>query len=155
MKQNGNRAKAAERLHFRLDPSLIEAAQAKAKTKGHRTVSAYFRTLIERDLRTAPDDDRLAALERIVGANHLEATRLLRSVMVVQRAQYMLFDSAVKAIFSYLPDLSESADLAKARGKARYDRVVRVAEQGTAEVLDQLLAELERRAADRQVKAGK
>jgi uncharacterized protein YecE (DUF72 family) len=148
------RANTAERLHFRLDPALIQAAESKAKTKGHRTVSAYFRSLVEKDLRALPDEDRLAAVERIMGANHLELTRLIRSVMVAQRAQYMLFDSAIKALLSYLPDLAEPPDLANARGKARYDRVVRVAEQGTSEVLDQLLAELDRRAASRQGKAG-
>lgn len=138
----------APKLSFRLDPALVRAAGERAKDKGHPNVSAYFRSLVEKDLKALPEEDRLSALERIIGANHHEVTRLLRSMAVVQRGQYMLFDAAVKAILSYLPDVpADAAELVTARGKARYERVVRVAEQGSVEALEQLAAQLDRAAA--------
>lgn len=138
---------ATKHIHFRLDPALIEAAERKAQEKGHRNVSAYLRSLVSRDLRAVPDEDRLSALERTLGANHLELTRLLRLVSGVQRAQYMFLEAAVKAILSYLPDIGQAGEAANARGKARFERVMTIAEQATTEALDKVIAEWDRAAA--------
>ena len=134
------------RIDVRLDDAIDKAVNQRVKEKRYKSASAYVRHLVDKDLRALPDEDRLAHLESVMGGNHKQVTGALRSIAMVQRAQYALFESAVKAILSYLPDSgSQGRELATARGKERYARVLKFAEQSSFELLEQLSAEVERR----------
>jgi hypothetical protein len=132
------------RIDVRLEAELLTAVQNKAAERGHRNPSAYLRSLVQKDLVALPDDDRIAHLEKVVAANHNRIAGSLRRVAVVQRATYALLDASVKAILSYLPDPGGSGgELAKSRGKERYERVLKAAVQGSTELLDQLVEKLD------------
>lgn len=132
-------APSRRRIDVRLDDALFEAINRQVEEKRHKNASAYLRSLVERDLRAAPDDDRIASLEKIISANHARLSAAVRTVAMTQRVEYAFVEAAVKAILSYLPDAGpEAKALVQARGKERYERVVRAAEQSGLELLNNL-----------------
>jgi Arc/MetJ-type ribon-helix-helix transcriptional regulator len=133
------------RLDLRLEADLLERIEARVKEKGYRSAGEYVRTVVRRDLGGSSDAERLD-LERMAAAIQNRILGSLRKVHVVQRAIYALLDASIKASLTYLPDPT-SAELARARGKERYDRVVRAAETTSTELLDRLIAQLERESA--------
>jgi hypothetical protein len=135
------------RIDVRLEAELLTAVQNKVAEKGHRNPSAYLRSLVQKDLAALPDDDRIAHLEKVMAANHNRNAGTLRRVAVVQRATYALLDASVKAILSYPPEPgsgSGAGELARSRGKDRYDRVLKAAMQASTELLDQLADQIDK-----------
>jgi Arc/MetJ-type ribon-helix-helix transcriptional regulator len=130
------------RLNFRLEADLLEAIETRVKERRYRSVGEYIRTVVRKDLGGAGDADRLD-IERMAAAIQNRILGSLRKVHVVQRAIYALLDASIKASLTYLPDTT-SPELARARGKERYDRVIRAAETTSTELLDRLIAQLER-----------
>jgi Arc/MetJ-type ribon-helix-helix transcriptional regulator len=131
-------------LNFRLEPDLLAAIETRVKERRYRSVGEYIRTVVRKDLGGGGDADRLD-LERMAAAIQNRILGSVRKVHVVQRATYALLDASIKASLTYLPDAT-SAPLARARGKERYDRVVRAAETTSTELLDRLIAQLEHEA---------
>jgi len=138
--------KTGAQIHFRVDGELLKAVDQRIKEKGVRTISAYLRKLVEKDLSAVPDEDRIDELVTLIGANHNRLTGLLRNLAMAQRAQFALLEASAKAMLSYLPPPGpDSADLLRARGKERYDRVLKSAEEASLQFLDQLLTQFEGR----------
>lgn len=137
------------RVHFRLEPDLLSAVQARVKEQRYRSVGEYIRTVVRRDLGGAADAERLD-IKQMAAAIQNRILGSLRKVHVVQRATYALLDASIKASLTYLPDPS-STELARARGKERYDRVVRAAETTSTELLDRLISQLERELAKSEI----
>lgn len=138
--------KSGAQIHFRVDGELLKAVDKRIKEKGARNTSAYLRKLVEKDLSAVPDEDRIDELVTLIGANHNRVTGLLRNLAMAQRAQFALLDASVKAMLSYLPPPGpDSAELLRARGKERYDRVLKSAEEASLQFLEQLLAQFDSR----------
>lgn len=127
--------------HFdlRVSEPLFEAAVKRMRERGSRTTSQYIRELIERDTRSAASEDKMAHLEKVVAANHNRLAGQIKGLAVANRATFALLDAAVKAILSYLPDAGPTgSELARSRGKDRYERVLRAAERSSSELIEKL-----------------
>ena len=86
--------KTYPRIAFRVDEALAGALAARVKEKNLPSPSAYLRALVENDLRGEPADDRIARLENVMSANHVQLAAILRSMAITQRATYGLLDVA-------------------------------------------------------------
>ena len=141
------KGKASPRIAFRVDEALAVAMAARVKERKLANPSAYLRALVESDLKKKPDEDRIARLENIMSANHIQLTAILRSIAITQRANYGLLDVAVKAILAYLPDEGgqDMRRAVQARGEQRYNVVHKEARKADLGMLDMLLKEFDRR----------
>lgn len=133
------------RLDLRLETDLLGRVEARVREKGYRSAGEYVRTVIRHDFGETGDAERLD-IERMAAAIQNRILGSLRKVHVVQRAIYALLDASIKASLTYLPEPT-STETARARGKERYERVVRAAEITSTELLDRLIARLERESA--------
>lgn len=139
-------SKPYPRVAFRVDEALATAIAARVKEKKLPSPSAYLRALVESDLKVKPDNDRIARLENVMSANHVQVAAILRSIAITQRATYGLLDVAVKAILAYIPD-EGGPDMRKAvqtRGEQRYNVVHKDARKAGLEMLDMLAKEFDR-----------
>ena len=145
--QRTKEKKTYPRIAFRVDEALAGALAARVKEKNLPSPSAYLRALVENDLRGEPADDRIARLENVMSANHVQLAAILRSMAITQRATYGLLDVAVKAILAYIPDEGgpEMRKAVQARGEQRYNVVHKDARKADLGMLDMLVKEFERR----------
>ena len=141
------KGKPSPRIAFRVDEALAVAMAARVKERKLPSPSAYLRALVESDLKEKPDEDRIARLENVMSANHIQIAAILRSIAITQRATYGLLDVAVKAILAYLPDEGgpDMRRAVQARGEQRYNVVHKEARKADLGMLDMLLKEFDRR----------
>jgi Arc/MetJ-type ribon-helix-helix transcriptional regulator len=115
----------------RLEPELNKRVERATRDGGFSNPSAFIRAAIERELAgrengvDAAEDRHAASLDRL--------SREIRSIKLGQQALFAFVDSLVKTLLTCVAEPPRDAyDQAVARGRVRYDRLLKSVGAGMA-----------------------
>src|SRR5947207_10325111 len=126
---------------LRLSDDLKTRLQQVPKVRGYKSVNAFILEAIEEKLQRMDAVESVSESEARIAADFSRIAREVRSVHNTQQAQYALLDALTKYVSTCIveppPDVLVSA---RARGKLRYEKLLRQAARTiTGEVENSLL----------------
>ncbi len=109
-----------QRFELQILSGQLAAARKAASARGFSSVSAYFRTLLEADMRQSQQHEQL---ETTVASSMDRVTKELRRLHNSNQALFALTDSLVRLFLTCTPEPPpEVLDATKRRAKLRYER---------------------------------
>lgn len=126
---------------LRLPDDVKERLEQAQKERGYSSANAFIVEAIEEKLQRRDVVESVSESEARIAADFSRIMRELRSVHTTQQAQYALLDAVAKYVSTCIveppPDVLVSA---RARGKLRYEKLLREAAKTiTGEVESSLL----------------
>ncbi len=126
---------------LRLPDGVKERLEQAQKERGYSSANAFIVEAIEEKLQRKDAVESVSESEARIAADFSRIMREVRSVHTTQQAQYALLDALAKYVSTCIveppPDVLVSA---RARGKLRYEKLVRQAARTiTGEVENSLL----------------
>ena len=126
---------------LRVPDDVKERLEQAQKERGYSSANAFIVEAIEEKLQRRDAAESVSESEARIAADFSRIMRELRSVHTTQQAQYALLDAVAKYISTCIieppPDVLVSA---RARGKLRYEKLLRQAAKTiTGEVENSLL----------------
>ena len=126
---------------LRLPDDVKERLEQAQKERGYSSANAFIVEAIEEKLQRRDAAESVSESEARIAADFSRIMRELRSVHTTQQAQYALLDAVAKYVSTCIieppPDVLVSA---RARGKLRYEKLLREAAKTiTGEVENSLL----------------
>ena len=126
---------------LRLPDDVKERLEQAQKERGYSSTNALILEAIEEKLQRRDAAESVSESEARIAADFSRIMRELRSVHTTQQAQYALLDAVAKYVSTCIveppPDVLVSA---RARGKLRYEKLLRQAAKTiTGEVENSLL----------------
>ena len=113
---------------LRFPDDLKARVEQVKKLRGFRSVNAFILEAIEEKLQRTDAVESVSESEARIAADFRRIMRELRSVHTTQQAQYALLDAVAKYVSTCIveppPDVLVSA---RARGKLRYEKLLREA----------------------------
>ncbi len=113
---------------LRFPDDLKMRVEQVTKLRGFRSVNAFILEAIEEKLQRTDAVESVSESEARIAADFRRIMRELRSVHTTQQAQYALLDAVAKYVSTCIveppPDVLVSA---RARGKLRYEKLLREA----------------------------
>jgi hypothetical protein len=114
---------------LRYDAEMINRIEAAAKKGGFTCGSAFIRAAIEREL--AGRESGVNAAEERIAASLDRMAREIRNLRLGQQALFAFVDVLAKTLLTCVPEPPRDVyDQAVARGKARYDRFLKIVGMG-------------------------
>ena len=126
---------------LRVPDDVKERLERAQKERGYSSANAFIVEAIEEKLQRRDAAESVSESEARIAADFSRIMRELRSVHTTQQAQYALLDAVAKYVSTCIieppPDVLVSA---RARGKLRYEKLLREAAKTiTGEVENSLL----------------
>jgi predicted DNA-binding protein len=126
---------------LRLPDNVKERLEQAQKVRGYSSANAFIVEAIEEKLQRMDAVESVSESEARIAADFSRIMREVRSVHTTQQAQYALLDALTKYVSTCIveppPDVLASA---RARGKLRYEKLLRQAARTiTGEVENSLL----------------
>ena len=126
---------------LRVPDDVKERLEQAQKERGYSSANAFIVEAIEEKLQRRDAAESVSESEARIAADFSRIMRELRSVHTTQQAQYALLDAVAKYVSTCIieppPDVLVSA---RARGKLRYEKLLREAAKTiTGEVENSLL----------------
>ena len=127
-----------QRFELQIRPDQLAAARKASQARGFDSVSAYFRTLLDHDMRQSEQHEQL---ETTVANSIDRVTKEVRRLHNSNQAIFALTDSLVRLFLTCTPEPPpEALDATKRRAKLRYDRfMLSVAQNMTGDSRSALL----------------
>lgn len=127
-----------QRFEVLISPDQLKASRKAAQARGFDSVSAFFRSLLEQDLRRNSQHDQL---ESAVAASIDRLAKEMRRLHNANQALFALTDSLVRLFLTCIPEPPlDSLEATKRRAKLRYDRfLLSVAQNMTGDARAALL----------------
>ena len=114
--------------NLRLKDTLKQRVDHVAVERGYRSTSAFMVQAIEEKLQRVEAVDSMSEAEARIAASFDQIMREVRSLHTSMQAQFALTDALTKYVLTcVIEPPSDLLQSARARAKARYDRLMRTA----------------------------
>lgn len=113
-------------LGIRVSETLDRQIDEAARRQGHKSISAFIRTAVEKELKGEPVVDRQA--EERIAASFDRISRELRKLGNAQQALFAFTDALARVFLHCVPEpVASSHEQALARAKDRHARLLKMA----------------------------
>ena len=127
---------------LRLSEDLKTRLEQVQKRRGYRSVNAFILEAVEEKLQRADAVESVSESEARIAADFSRIVREVRSVHNTQQAQYALLDALTKYVSTCVVEPPQDLLVsARARGKLRYEKLLREAAKTITGECENLLLE--------------